>query len=399
MAKRTGRHRNQLPHCYYEGYLEKRSFKEKTSRKLWACLCGKTLFFFNDKRDTDYIEKVELDDFLSLTDDNSVDRNLDAARMTLQLKQENIKFTAPNTEARELWKGFIRSVVELDVPPSLNLLPGQIHMLKEAVEKEKQRVPNPSSAAENSPYVSMLSDMPVCYHKVNRWEAELLLEREAVRGNLLLRPSRNESSFAVTTRQDLSGSVFKHYRVTRRPEGGFAIDVDNPVLCATLHDVINFLVEKTAGVLIPLAFEEAYEKSISFIQSDNENGEKSFQQASSSPVPPTVPPKPVRLTTPEPASDDEDYIYLNDTLPEEDVHTPPPAIATEVEKKPQKKAIMPPAPAPRRMISSPAFTPPSIVAAPTIEPPTSSRARCNTNPMGETISELKLMLEKKAKCL
>lgn len=29
MAKRTGRHRNQLPHCYYEGYLEKRSFKEK----------------------------------------------------------------------------------------------------------------------------------------------------------------------------------------------------------------------------------------------------------------------------------------------------------------------------------------------------------------------------------
>lgn len=40
------------------------------------------------------------------------------------------------------------------------------------------------------------------------------------------------------------------------------IFVSVQVLCATLHDVINFLVEKTAGVLIPLAFEEAYEKSI-----------------------------------------------------------------------------------------------------------------------------------------
>lgn len=32
--------------------------------------------------------------------------------------------------------------------------------------------------------------------------------------------------------------------------------------CATLHDVITFLVEKTEGVLMPLILEEAYEKSI-----------------------------------------------------------------------------------------------------------------------------------------
>lgn len=34
------------------------------------------------------------------------------------------------------------------------------------------------------------------------------------------------------------------------------------VPCATLHDVISFLVDKTEGVLIPLIIEEAYEKSI-----------------------------------------------------------------------------------------------------------------------------------------
>lgn len=44
-----------------------------------------------------------------------------------------------------------------------------------------------------------------CYHSVSRLEAELLLEREAKRGNLLLRPGSNGNSFAVTTRQDLEG--------------------------------------------------------------------------------------------------------------------------------------------------------------------------------------------------
>lgn len=90
------------------------------------------------------------------------------------------------------------------------------------------------------------------------------------------------------------------------------------VPCATLHDVISFLVDKTEGVLIPLIIEEAYEKSIcthrpaslaccgtrarlligsiclpsAFVRSDRENGEKSVQQAPVIPVPPVVPPKP-----------------------------------------------------------------------------------------------------------
>ena len=34
------------------------------------------------------------------------------------------------------------------------------------------------------------------------------------------------------------------------------------VPCTTLHDVINYLVEKTDRVLIPLILEEAYEKNI-----------------------------------------------------------------------------------------------------------------------------------------
>ncbi|CAL1592844.1 unnamed protein product [Knipowitschia caucasica] len=408
MAKRTGRLRHQLPHCYYEGYLEKRSFKDKTSQRLWTCLCGNSLFFFNDKRDSDYIEKVELSDFVSLTDDCSLDRNLDAAKMSLQLKQENINITAPNAEARELWKGFIQSIAQLSVPSSLNLLPGQIHILKEAVDKEKMRLENATSAAvatdcNSSPYVSPLADLPVCYYKVNRLEAELLLEKELLRGNLLLRPSGN-AAFAVTTRQVLEDPEFKHYRVTRRPEGGFAIDVEDPILCATLHDVINFFIHKTEGLLTPLVLEKTYERRISFIQSDNENGERSIQRPSSSPLPPNVPPKPVQVPTPEPESVIEECIYLNDAQLEEEektenIFTTPPVPVTDA-IRPSKKAIMPPVPAPRRLSSSPSLTqnPPVALTVPT-EPLTASRVRCNTNPLGETISELKSILERKAKYL
>ncbi|XP_070765450.1 signal-transducing adaptor protein 1-like isoform X2 [Enoplosus armatus] len=405
MAKRTGRQRNQLPTCYYEGYLERRSFKDKTSRKLWTCLCGNTLFFFNEKRDSDYIEKLDLTGLISITDDSSQDRNLDAARLNLQTKDGNIKFTVPNAEARELWKGYIHSVAELSLPSSLNLLPGQIHMLKEAIEREKKRkkgVP-PPAVTNSTPYISLQADMPACFHRVSRVEAELLLEREAKRGNLLLRPGREGNSFAVTTRQDLDGSIFRHYRVTRKHEGGFAIDVDNPVPCATLHDVIRYLVEKTEGVLIPLIIEDQYEKNISFIWSDNENGEKSVQQAPSNLVPPSVPPKPAPRTQtpePEPAQLVEGNVYMNDML-EEKEQEPEDSTAVPLsrpENKAPKKAMMPPTPAPRRLSSS--------TSAPSSTSSTNSRdlrmrVPADTQgqiPLAAAISELKLKFEQKEKC-
>ncbi|XP_056234509.1 signal-transducing adaptor protein 2-like [Seriola aureovittata] len=395
MAKQPARQRSQLPNCYYEGYLEKRSFKDKTSRKLWTCLCGNMLFFFNEKRDTNYIEKLDLSGLISVTDDSSQDRKLHAARLILKMKDGNVKFTIPNTEARELWKGYILSVTELSVPSSLNLLPGQIHMLKEAVEKEKERLKNvPPPADTSSHYISLQADMPACYHVVSRLEAELLLEKEAKRGNLLLRP-RNDGTFAVTTRQDHEGSIFKHYRVNRKHEGGFVIDVDNPVPCTTLHDVINYLVEKTDGVLIPLIIEEPYEKNISFIWSDNENGERSVQHAPSNLVLPSVPPKPVapRIPTPEPVPalviEEDSCLY---EMMEKDIESEDSSATSELDKKTPKKAILPPTPAPRKLTLS---TSPSSSSSST---KSELRLRTHSDPLAQTITELKLKLEQKAKC-
>uniref|UniRef100_UPI0037E94268 signal-transducing adaptor protein 1-like isoform X3 n=1 Tax=Semicossyphus pulcher TaxID=241346 RepID=UPI0037E94268 len=403
MAKRTGRQRIQLPTCYYEGYLEKRSFKDKTSRKLWACLCGNALFFFNEKRDSDYVEKLDLTGFLSITDDSSQDRNLEAARLNLQLKDGNIKFTAPNPEARELWKGYIHCVAELSVPSSLNLLPGQIHMLKEAVEEEKERIksfPLPSVTNTNH-YIILKPDMPACYYEVSRLEAELLLERETKRGNLLLRPGRDGNSFAVTTRQDHEGSVFKHYRVTRKHEGGFSIDVDNPVPCATLHDVVSYLVEKTEGVLIPLIMEGTYERRISFISSDRENGEKSVQQAPLNLVPPRLPPKPVlgpRIPIPEPDSalDNEEDIYLSLEVEEKEGEDSSEVPLLQLVKKAPKIPILPPTPAPRKLPTG-ASTLPATSSSNSRD----TKIRVNPEAPGQipfaALSELKLKLEQKAK--
>ncbi|KAK2835755.1 hypothetical protein Q5P01_016239 [Channa striata] len=388
MARRAGRQRNQLPNCYYEGYLEKRSFKDKASQKLWTCLCGNTLFFFNEMRDADYVEKVDLSGFISITDDNSQDRNLDAARFHLQMKDGNIKFTAPNAEARELWKGYIYSVAELCIPSALNLLPGQIHMLKEAVEMEKDRLKNAPPPTNSSTYVSFEADMPSCYHNVPRLEAELLLEREARRGNLLLRPGRNVQSFAVSTRQDLNGSIFKHYLVTPRHDGGFNIDVDNPVVCATLHDVVNYLVEKTDGALIPLITEEQYEKRISFVQSDKENGE-----TLSNVVLPSVPPKPVspKIPTADQIPVKEDCLYLNETLMEGDKDTKDFPAVPLTQKKAPKKALIPQFGATRKV--PPATSVPSTNSSISKD----IRMRTHTDPLEQTILELKEKLEKKGK--
>ncbi|KAM4549291.1 signal-transducing adaptor protein 1-like [Odontesthes bonariensis] len=402
MQKRARRTRNQLTDSYYEGYLEKKSFKDKTSRKLWTCLCGNTIFFFNDMRDTEYIEKLDLSDFISVTDDRRPDRNLDAAKFNLLMKEGNIKLSAPNAETRELWKGYIHAVAELSVPSSLNLLPGQIQTLREAVTREKDRTRSSSvsTVTECSPYIIPLADMPACYHRVSRVEAELLLEREAKRGNLLLRPGSDGSSFAITTKQDLEGAIIKHYRVTHAHGGGFIIDVENPILCPTLHDVIVFLTESTNGSLIPLNIEQPYEMNISFISSDNESGEKT-QQALPKSAPPTVPPKPVshKIAYPEPdhAPVEEDLSW-NDKLKKEEnesddscaVPQPVPA------QRATMKILVPPVPAPRRMApasSAPASSGPSNANG---DPKITTNKDFEKQIPKSAISELKLRFKQKA---
>ncbi|KAG5276313.1 hypothetical protein AALO_G00130510 [Alosa alosa] len=347
--KRLGRQKLQLPTSYYEGFLEVRALKDTASRRLWTCLCGDALFFFNSSKENQYVEKLEVSTFISISDDSIPDKNLNTAGLVIHTKNDDIRLTAPSLESRELWKGFILTVKELSVPKSLNLLPGQVHMMREAVDKEMERrgaltsstppppIPTKFTTEATSPlYLPVVSEMPACFETVSRTEAEILLERNPDKGNLLLRPGRDGTSFAVTTRQDLNGSVFKHYRVSRKSDGGFYIDVEKPIHCATLHDVVSCLVVKTAGALQPFILDEPYEENITFVQANQENGEKSMQSVSPHLKSPSIPER-----EPSPEADFEENLYLNpDDEVEENEEVPLPRMETP-----------PPKPLPRQKVN------------------------------------------------
>nr|XP_057929277.1 signal-transducing adaptor protein 1-like [Doryrhamphus excisus] len=377
MNKRQGRAMSQMPNCYYEGYLEKRSFKDKKGRKLWTRLCGNTLFFFNDKRDTEYIEKLDLSGLISITDDNTVDCNLDVARLNLLIKDNDIGFSAPNAEVRELWKGFIQSVAELSVSSALNLLPGQMLMLEEVVKKEKERLETIQQRSP-SPCLKPKEDMPECFHPVSRTEAELLLEREADRGNMLLRPSRDGNAFAISTREELNGPIYKHYRVSKH-ENCCTIDLDNPVSCTSLSDVIEYFMDTTEGALIALSREETYEQNISYIGFDNENGERTVRDASTDVTPPSLPAKPALPRVP---SEEKENVYVND-------HEKKDFTANKSSEPEMKvgKSENAPVPARRKFLPSQA----SIAGSTHGKEP---KMRSQTGALGQTISELKMMFER-----
>ncbi|XP_061744883.1 signal-transducing adaptor protein 1-like isoform X2 [Nerophis ophidion] len=259
MNEQPGRTVSQLPPCYHEGYLRKQSLYDKTSCQLWTRLCGNTLFFFNHKMDTTYLEKMDLSGLTNITNDTSVDINLNAASLKLQIQDITIRLS-------------------LSVSSSHILLPRQIVLLEDVVEKEKERQKNAQqrSSLNADPNV----DMPDCFHPVSRMEAELLLTTKASRGNLLLRPSRHGDAFAISTREELNGPILKHYRVSRKHDNIFIIDVDNPVTCTSLPDTIKHFMDTSEGALKPLPREELYQKKLSFVAFDPECGEKILRTAS-----------------------------------------------------------------------------------------------------------------------
>ncbi|XP_044899908.1 signal-transducing adaptor protein 2 isoform X2 [Felis catus] len=276
-----------LPSHYYENFLEKkgpcdrnnrspevgpwmgrasqrrrRSFKDPKQdyKKFWAGLKGCTLYFYNSNRDSQHVEKLDLTALVKLTDDPPWGSSRDPGiHFSLVLRNQEIKFKVESLESREMWKGFILTVVELRIPSNLTLLPGHLYMMAEALAKEEAR---------------RALEVPSCFLKVSRLEAQLLLERYPECGNLLLRPSGDGTGgVSVTTRQTLNGSsVVRHYKV--KHEGPkYVIDVEEPFSCDSLDAVVNYFVTRTKKSLVPFLPDEDYEKVLGYVEADNENGE------------------------------------------------------------------------------------------------------------------------------
>ncbi|XP_043767858.1 signal-transducing adaptor protein 2 [Cervus elaphus] len=339
---RVPKPKSALPSHYYESFLEKKGPRDRDYKKFWAGLQGLTLYFYNNNRDTKHVEKLDLGGFVKLTDEAPWGNSHDpGTHFCLVLRNQEIKFKVESLESREMWKGFILTVVELRVPSNLTLLPGHLYMMSEALAKEEAR---------------RALEMPSCFLKVSRLEAQLLLERYPECGNLLLRPSGDGAGgVSVTTLQTLNGTpVVRHYKVKR--EGAkYVIDVEEPFCCTSLEAVVNYFVSHTNKALVPFLLDEDYEKVIGFVEADKENGESVWvaPSAPSTPGPGPAPAKggpkqlPPTSITPAPSQDklppladqDNNYVIpIGDTPAASYVNEDVPSPSRPVVPKPRRLA-------------------------------------------------------------
>lgn len=339
------------PAHYYESFLEKKGPCDQDYRKFWAGLQGLTICFYNSNREFQPLEKLDLRLFSKLTDEAPGGRAQDTgSHFSLVLRDQEIKFKAESLESREMWKGFILTVVELHVPSNLTLLPGHLYMMAEVQATEEAR---------------RALEVPWCFLRVSRLEAQLLLERYPDCGNLLLRPSGDgKNGVSVTTRQMLNGSpVVRHYKV--KIQGSkYVIDVEDPFPCSSLDAVVNYFVTHTKRALVPFLLDEDYEKVLGFVDADQENGESVWATPSaqdSGPVSPANVPKPLppvpmpvssqdRLLPPPPQLRDQDENYvtpIGDTPEVEYMNqdvSPSTQLVCSVPKKAVKLPVKPPKP-------------------------------------------------------
>ncbi|XP_068517713.1 signal-transducing adaptor protein 2 isoform X2 [Anas acuta] len=215
--------------------------------------------------------------------------------LVIYMRDQNVKLKTESVEAQEVWRGFILTMAQMEVPPDLVLLPGHRFLLQEALREEQQR--------RKRPREPLVLQSPSCFYNVSRGEAEQLLERSGGNGNMVLRPGGHGHGISVTTRQMLNGTaLIRHYKVIDTGQG-YCISVDVPHCCSSLAEVVQYFVEKSKGTLRPLNSE--YNQKLEFVEMDRENGE-TLQGVYELPLdsldpqtpPPALPPKPQAYVPP-----------------------------------------------------------------------------------------------------
>ncbi|XP_031460537.1 signal-transducing adaptor protein 2 isoform X2 [Phasianus colchicus] len=180
-------------------------------------------------------------------------------------------------------------MAKMEVPTDLELLPGHIFQLSEALRQERE-----NRRGARSVGTTAVPPMPSCFFDVSRAEAERLLERNAGGGNVVLRPGGHGQGFSISTRQVQSGvALLKHYRVVSVADG-FLVDVDAPHHCSSLDEVVQYFVEQSRGSLQPLRRE--YSMRLEFAEADDKSSEVTQQPCK----PPSCPPAPRHPPTAQP---------------------------------------------------------------------------------------------------
>ncbi|XP_059202638.1 signal-transducing adaptor protein 1-like [Centropristis striata] len=262
---------------YYSGRLRKKLAKEKDFKKFYAELRGATLFLYKDDMQDTYTEKLDLEQLISMELDSPYQRKTPTI-FTLSLSTEQVQLQMENSDTGEEWRGYILTVVKKEIPSKLQLLPGQMLLLQEALDEEKRRNPltsrpplpprpaflrpssdSPSPSAPPDTPDPNSPDTPACFFSVTRQQAEQMLEDYPEYGSIILRPSTQGNNYAITLRQlTPSGPVMKNYRVTSK-KSGFIIELDTAVTVSSLNDVIKYFLEKTEYRLCPYIPSQPYD--------------------------------------------------------------------------------------------------------------------------------------------
>ncbi|RVE67316.1 hypothetical protein OJAV_G00101680 [Oryzias javanicus] len=261
---------------YFSGDLKKKRSKDKDFKAYHVELRGNSLFFYEDETQETYVEKLELSQLKSMQLDSS-HKKKEATVFRLSLLKEELHLKMKDADTGEQWRGYILTMAKREVPSKLDLLPGQIKELEEALIQEKRRVsqhsrpvlpPRPAFLKAESvtdspaPSISTKLGKPECFYNVTRKEAEQMLEENPQNGGIILRPSTVPNNYALTLRQPAkSGHVTKHYRVTST-QSGFVIELDTAVTVSSLNEVIEYFSEKTDFRIHPYTASQTYDTRI-----------------------------------------------------------------------------------------------------------------------------------------
>nr|XP_046178766.1 signal-transducing adaptor protein 1-like isoform X1 [Oncorhynchus gorbuscha] len=257
---------------YYSGHLLKKYTGEKDFKKCYGELRGSTIFLYTDQMHDTYSEKLDLQMLKSMVMDAPYQKNRSTI-YTLTLSNEEVQLKVDNPNTGEEWRGFIMTVATREIPSNLQLLPGQILRLEEVLSEEQKRQAacsplltttypiHPSSSPGNT-YDNTLNGIPLCFFPVSRQRAEKMLKENTEYGNIILRPSTDNTNYAITKRQDNpSGPVMKSYKVLSI-DTGFVIELNSPVTVPSLAAVLDHFLMETEFRLQPYLVPQTYDTCI-----------------------------------------------------------------------------------------------------------------------------------------
>ncbi|XP_078479733.1 uncharacterized protein LOC144740891 isoform X3 [Lampetra planeri] len=432
-----------------DGYLHVKNQKDKEYKKQWTVLNGNVLYFYADKREKtpghvgrrngEYQlhksgEKIFLKSPLTITTKYLKKIGSSTAKITLKTGTTEVKLRfkvpedshLPSEDLQRVHKAIEAEkrarLAEADSPSQLPFSrPGPetpSHALP-PLPVPKPQLPQQSPLArptqgatsvetDGESFYSQDLLYPSCYYKVDRVEAEKMLQEHPELGNLLVRPASNNADYSVSVChvQPLNRPHRpQHYKVTHKHDG-YIIELTKKVEVTSLHGVVDYFVKATNGMLTPyvqqtedVLYEDTLETEIYtelYVGAESEPN-STGQQLSANKLKPVLPPKIVSTdrASPSPSSSSENANKLKPALPPQRLSTnfAPPSPSSENANK------LKPALPPQRLSTN--FAPPSPSSEnankpkPALPPQRVSTIIAPPSPSSENVNHRKALLPPK----